>query len=270
MTEVQLSFASPPIVEVVAGVAFEGLGPDHAPLLNAFWAEKLRHQYPRLEQQVPYFPPVERFEQGTAGVKSLQLGVGMPPIRLWALTADGQELLQLQPGWFACNWRRVQPHQDYDRWPARREAFSHSFQDLVHFLVGEGVGEPKLTQCEVTYINHIGAGDVWQRHGDFQRVFALSFSRDIGLPLEEMTAQATFVLRRDEEPFGRLHVKVFPAVDREGTAPLYVLELTARGRPDGDGLTGALGFLDKGHMAINQLFAALTTPEVQEAWGRER
>jgi uncharacterized protein (TIGR04255 family) len=270
VSDVSVSFTAPPVVEVVAGVSLDGVTSEHAPLLNAFWAERLRKRFPRLEQQPPYSPPVEIFPSGGHKI-SFQLGVGSPPVRLWALTGDGQELLQLQPGWFACNWRKVQPHDEYDRWPQRSSSFEQWFRALSDYLISEGVGEPKITQCEVTYVNHIRAGDEWARHGQFQRVFDVRFGADLQLPLEEVTAQASFLLQAEgSEPTGRLHVKVFPAYDRDGVTPLYVLELLVRGRPASDDLNGALSFMDQGRRVIDDAFVALTTNEMHNRWGMER
>ncbi len=265
----QISFESPPVVEVVAGVALDGIGPETAPLLTAFWVEHARSQFPRLEQQPPYTPVMEEFPSAGATI-NLMFGVGMPPQRLWALTADGQELLQLQPGWFACNWRKVQPHYEYDRWPARRAAFEHWYQALTQFLVEQGAGEPKVAQCEVTYVNHIRPGAVWRRHGDLQDVFNLALLGQPPLPLEQMTAELQFLIERDGQPRGRLHARLLPAFERDGKTPLYVLELTARGRPDGDGIDGALAFLNVGRSAINDQFQALTTEAMHAEWGRQR
>lgn len=268
MSEVQISFTSPPVVEVVAGVALDGLTDAAGSLLSAFWAQHLRGRYPNLEPQAPYTPPVEQFPAQISSL-NIQFGIGAPMQRLWASTADGQELLQLQPGWFACNWRKVQPSDEYDRWERRRASFEGWFSALSEFLVAEGGGEPKVTQCEVTYINHIRPVEgIWSAYNEFERVFRARLSPDVSLPLEQVAAQASFVMDRDGGPHGRLHAKVFPAIDRDGITPLYVLDLTARGLPAGDGLSGALGFLDEGRTAINSAFIALTTDEMHEAWGR--
>lgn len=269
MSDVEISFTQPPVVEVIAGVALDGLGPEAGPSLTAFWHTELRAEYPNLEQQPPYFPPVEEFPTAVGGM-GFQVNVGGPLTRLWASSDDGQELLQLQPGWFACNWRKVKPHDAYDRWPSRRRAFETSFRRLTNFLAADGGGEPKVTQCEVTYVNHIGRGELEHGHSDFERLFRVNLP-ETPFRLEQVASQASFVLAGEAgEPIGRLHARAFPAFDRDGTTPLYVLELTVRGRPLGDGLDGALAFLDQGRDAINDAFVALTTDEMQAVWGRER
>jgi uncharacterized protein (TIGR04255 family) len=270
MSVATVSFKAAPVVEVVAGVAFDALSAEMGALLGAFWKERLRGRFPGLEQQPPYFPTVEQFtaEPGAAGF-SFDRGGSFPTPRLWASSKDGQELLQLQPGWFACNWRKVSESAQYDRWLKRRNAFEHWYQTLESFLGGEGTGKPTVSQCEVTYINHIRSGGVWNRHSDIDRVFSASLSPPGPYRLEQLSAQAQFVLEDDGEPYGRLHAKVMPAFALDGKTPLYVFELTARGAPLGEGLAGALEFLDRGRHAINRAFLAMTTEEMHAEWGRE-
>jgi uncharacterized protein (TIGR04255 family) len=266
MSDSTVSFASPPVVEVVVGVAFDGFSGDTGALLASFWKERLRHHFPLLQQQPPYSPHDEQFAPGARSV-TLNLTAGLPVTRLWAQSSDGQELLQLQPGWFACNWRRVQPDGEYDRWQRRREAFRKYFNELSGYLVTEGAGEPKVRQCEVTYINHIFPSAVWSHHGEYSKIFNLSSVPTLTSPLEQVTFQAQFMLVDDTEPYGRLYAKVLPAFGPDGNTPLYVFELTARGAPKGDGTEGALKFLDSGRKAVDDMFVALTTNAMHDEWG---
>lgn len=265
-----VDFREPPVVEVVAGVAYEGVGPATGALLAAFWKERLRSRFPNLEPQPPYTVPQESFE-GTA-IPSMRFGMmeGILPTRWWASSSDQQLLVQLQPGYFACNWRKVKPNDDYDHWPKRREAFIETYRDFVAYILDADVGSPQITQCEVSYINHIVPNDLWSRHADFERIFAASLSDSTVGRLEQITAQAQFVLESDGVPYGRLHVKILPAYARDGETPLYVLELTARGPSNDGGIEGALRFLDRGREAIVQAFLDLTTGEMQSRWGIDR
>jgi uncharacterized protein (TIGR04255 family) len=268
MTDTIVSFAAPPVVEVVAAVAFDGVDAELGPLLAAFWKEQLRESFPRLQQQPPYSAPVEQFPlSGPTPSLNFALGGAFPSARLWAVSADGEELLQLQPGYFACNWRKVQPDREYDRWLRRRTAFEHWYGALCEFLAVEGSGQPKITQCEVTYINHIQPGQTWRDHADFGRIFTVAIPAGVGYPFEQASLQIERQMRHDDEPYGRLHVKILPAFARDGKSPLYVLELTARGAPMGDGVAGALAFLDRGREAIDRNFVAITSEEMHQEWG---
>jgi uncharacterized protein (TIGR04255 family) len=158
VTDHIVSFTSPPVVEVVAGVSFAGISAEVSVLLAAFWKEHLRHDYPTLQQQPPYSPPVEQLHSGVEPPSfSLDFSTAFPFARLWALSQDGNELLQLQPGWFACDWRKVKPDDEYDRWPRRRDAFAKTFDHLSRFLLEESVTDLKIQQCEVSYINLWGS-----------------------------------------------------------------------------------------------------------------
>jgi len=264
MTESIVSFVNPPVVEVVAGVTFDGLSAETSALLSAFWKEELRSEFPSLQLQPPYTVPDE---SPPAGTFTLALPVGLPTPRLWALSGDQQELLQLQPGWFACNWRKVQPADEYDRWISRRSAFQKYFAKLSEYLSREGAGEPKIRQCEVTYINHIRPSSSWVSHSDFSRIFNFGLESVDSYPAEQVTLQTQFALEYEGEFYGRLYVKILPAFGLDGRAPIYVLELTARGAPIGDGLNGALTFLDRGRAAIDRAFLRLTTETMHDEWG---
>jgi uncharacterized protein (TIGR04255 family) len=268
MTDSIVSFTSPPVVEVVAGVAFEGLSTETSALLAAFWKEHLREKFPSLQQQPPYSAPDERFPgNGRSFSFNLNLGSAFPAARLWVQSSDGQQLLQLQPGWFACNWRKVDTGQEYDRWQSRRTTFRQYFTELSDYLAAEGAGQPKIRQCEVTYINHIIPSAVWSRHPDSATIFSFSPPANTPYPLEQMSAQLQFALIQDGVPYGRLHAQVTPAFGPDGIAPLYVFELTARGAPLGDDINGALAFLDRGREAVDRTFVALTTDTMHKEWG---
>jgi hypothetical protein len=86
--------------------------------------------------------------------------------------------------------------------------------------------------------------------------------------IEQISAQAQFLLETEGEPYGRLYAKFLPAFAADGKSPLYVLELTARGAPRGNDINGALEFLDLGRTAVDLTFIALTTTSMHDEWGR--
>lgn len=264
-----VTFAAPPVVEVVAGVSFDGVDPEVGPLLAAFWKEQLRGDFPSLEQQPPYSPPTEQFpSNGPTSSIAFEFGGAFPTPRLWARSKNGQDLLQLQPGYFACNWRKVQPTGEYDRWPQRRAAFDRWFSLLFDFLSTERSIKTNVLQCEVTYINHIRVGRTWASHADFDKVFAVNVGSVEGYPLEQASMQIELLLKQnDAQPYGRLHAKILPAFGRDGKTPLYVFELVARGAPTTDSPAGAVAFLDSGREAIVRAFSAMTTRQMHLEWG---
>ena len=263
------SFHNPPVTEVVASVSFKQVPGLSSVALARFWEHHLADDFPRIEEQPPYEPPIERFGSPAPMGLPFQLETGFPSPRLWFLTDDGSELLQCQRNWFACNWRKVHPDDQYARWPSRRAAFANWYGRLLEFLDSEGLDKPAPTQCEVTYINHIVAGDGWRSHAELHRVLRIVAPATDGSPPQEQTTIATqFLLNRGDVTVGRLHVRAQPAFRREDDAPVVVLELTARGLPSTPSIDGVLEFLDLGRDAIVRTFAAITTDEMQEEWGR--
>lgn len=269
-TDPIVHFDDPPVVEVVAGVAFEGLGPEASPYLAAYWNQHLKDRFPRVEQQPPYQPPRETFgaEHGIQQVQ-FELMAGLPPSRLWASSVTSGELVQLQPGWFACNWRKTEPDAQYDHWQARREAVATEFAAFSEFVTGQGIGRPKVTQCEVTYVNHIQPNELWNSHAQAERIFPFVSPRTSEGRLEQLSTEIQVALLEGGVQFGRLHIKILPAFAKDGRTPLYVFELTARGpvHAEGIGAETATSFLDKGRNAIVRTFLQLTSEEMQlKAW----
>jgi uncharacterized protein (TIGR04255 family) len=261
-----VAFDRPPVVEVVAAVSFDGLSNDQSAYLGAFWKDMLRDRYPTFQNQGRYEPTVEQFDDAAFAVNQFTFTAGLPQPRLWASSLDGQQLLQLQPDWFACNWRKVKPHDEYDRWPARREAFAHWFAAFARYIEAEGLGPIKVTQAEVTYINHIRAGRSAADLGRFGSIFTLG-PAGLETSPEQVTLNTQFRYQVADDQYGRVRVTVNPALSPQGEY-LYNFELTARGPVAGGDLLSALTFMDHARAQIDRTFVAMTTAEIQKSWGR--
>jgi uncharacterized protein (TIGR04255 family) len=265
------SYKRPPITEVVVAVAFAPLPGWTSATPGRIWEHLFRGDFPTLEDQPPYDPPVERF--GIAGGPGLSISLTeTPPVRLWMRSEDGSQLLQLQPDWFAANWIRVKPEMQYGRWPERRAAFEQAFSRLDEFLQADAGTPLEPAQVEVTYINHIESGESWASHGELHRVLATvapSPIDDSSVQLESRTERLTYRLLEDGEPVGRLHVTCEPVINRESGRHAYRMNLTGRGRPLDAGLEGVLSFADLARSAIVQTFDAITTSEMHAEWGRD-
>lgn len=268
-----VTFTSPPVVEVVAGVGFEESDPTLGPVMASFWQSELRPQYPKFEQQAPYIPPREQFESESAPRPpqfQIEHGLSSPFPRMWVSSPDQQELIQLHPRYFGCNWRRVKRGATYDNWRSRRSRFAEIYEQLIGYCERAAIAVPKVNQCEVTYVNHIFSGATWHSHAEWWRVFEVKFGSSTPYPVERLSAEAQFLVIRESGSKARLHCKVFPAFDSESEAPIYVLELTVRGTPDGPGVPEVLSFMDEAREAIDETFLSVTTRTVQENWGIQR
>jgi len=266
------SYESPPVVEVVVGVALKPIAGLTVAHLGAFWSQPIisRH-FPKVEEQATLIPPVENFTGGQPLSISLALGQTAP--RLWLLNDDGEELVQLQRDWFACNWRKVGPESTYGRWPQRRKALTRWFGEFADFVEKNELGRVEPTQCEITYVDHVPTQDFGSStHAGLNRLLRLVEppERLLGQGPEQTYLSSTYVIPDDDgKPIGRLHVDAQPAFRRNDNVPIYVLNFTARGRPEGEGLDGALQFLKRGRYWAVTAFAELTTKEMQHKWGRK-
>lgn len=265
------TFSRPPVTEVAVGVSFKYLEGLSIPLIGDLWRSRFAKHFPKVEEHPQYVPPVEQLESPVMGSPiSIQLGQAAVLPRLWFINEPaGDELLQLQRNWFACNWRKVAPDAEYGRWPNRRQAFERWFGEFSAFVKENGLGDPSPLQCEVTYVNHVGATGQWRVHaepGGFFRLAGQAEGRFLSAP-EQMQVGAQYLITGDDrERVGRLHVSIQPGLTIERQEPIYVLTLTARGIPDGPGIAGILGFMDRGREWIVRGFVDLITPAAREEW----
>lgn len=265
------SYAKPPVTEVVISSRFQPLPAYSVVTVGELGNGLARQGFPRIEERPGYEAPIERFGAASeVNQISLEVLTGPPPTRYWFLNDAGDELLQLQPDWLAANWRKVAPDAAYGRWDSRWKAFE-GWIEQVERVVAQGE-RLDHTQVEVTYINHIDPGEVWSSHADAPRVF--SFMSDPAasfLPVaDERRAELKFVMPDDDGlPIGRLQVVITPGFRRPGTEPVFLMNLTARGRPIGDGLDGVRRFAELAHEWIVRGFTDLTTPEMHRVWQRE-
>ena len=264
-------FFAPPVIEVALGVQFSPPIPFKAAHVGRLWAE-YADQFPRTEDQPPVTSVVEVPEGQTAPLPSFRF-VGTPPLpRCWFLNEAQTDLIQIQNDKFIRNWRKVTGQEDYPRYEYIRETFVRDYAVLERFVASEQLGELHPTQCEVTYVNHILPSEAWQRHGQLDRVLSL-LRNDVRaefLPeAEDVRCTIRYVIKDDSGAFlGRLNADAQPALMTGDRTPLLVLTLTARGRPDGEGLDGVLKFLDRGRKWIVRGFVDLTTDQMQTIWER--
>jgi uncharacterized protein (TIGR04255 family) len=267
-------FEKPPVVEVALSIKFKPLALTSVHV-GVLW-DRFKSQFPRIEDQPPLDLPTETERERVPAQFSGQLRLmSLPRMRSWFVSSSGTQLIQVQHDLFAHNWRRNETDETYPRFNSVRASFAKELQTLKDFLTEQKLGEPQPVQCEVTYINHIFAGRTWQRHDELHKVFNLwAIPRQEFLPRpDDARFLVRYVIPDEKGQFcGRLHISTQPAfAEVEGAENLILATtLTARGRPLGDGLDGALDFLDVGHVWIVRGFADVTTKEIQDEWRRTR
>ena len=268
------SFDKPPLVEVALTVQFEPLAKLSSPYMGLLWS-KFRNRFPKVEEARPIVSVIERL--GVPEASKSQRQLLEPPMapRIWFVDESDRELIQIQNNRFSRNWRKpgsFDQHQ-YPRYESHiRPKFQEDLNEFCRFLSDEALGDLKPNQCEITYVNHILAGQGWRQHSEFGSVFRVwdkRFNKNPGLEIENITLGFTTLLcDQNGEFIGRLHVTIRPGFRRDDDEPLFSLELTARGRPFQDNIDGVFAFLDFGRSHIVKTFEAITTEEMHKIWGK--
>lgn len=272
-TRILPDFANPPVIEVALSAVFQPLQGYTSAHGGLFWAE-VAADFPRVEEQAPIDIPEESESlQAVEGGVRFQAMKDFPGPRLWLISEDGTELLQLQNDTFSCNWRQQVPGAPYPHYEHVKAQFENRFRSFIGFAERAGLGAIVPARCEVSYVNHIPAGQGWERFGELHKILAgFAAKQATVLPEpEEVRYNARFAMRDSSGRFiGRLTVSAQPAIRRQDKKPLITLTLTSRGRPVGSGTSGVLNFFDLGHEWIVQGFTDLTTDQMHRLWGRNR
>lgn len=272
------SFERPPLIETALGVQFEPLSNLDIPRLGLLW-HRFRKHLPVIEQQPPLDPVIERVgTQQQAAAFSLQL-LRMPPLpRCWFMDETGEELLQVQQDRLVWNWRKTSDDGTYPRYlESVRPHFVEHFDNFLKFLEEEKIGDFRPNQCEVIYVNHINPDDVWKTRAELDKVFlgwSPEYKQRAPLELEAMQIVCRHVINDEKGEFlGRLHMSIESGSrksEKSDDQPLFVMKLTARGRPLSPDRDGVLKFMDLGRRYIVETFDAVTTPVMHKAWRKKQ
>ena len=255
-------FDNPPVAETVLSVQFDPIAELQTAHLGLLW-DRFRETFPNTAERPPLDPVFEEFPEELAGGSALQVRtVEEISPRLWFINPAGSELIQVQNGRFIKNWREVggDPYPHYEKF---RPNFDRDYQVFLEFLAENQLGPLRVNQCEVSYVNHIVAGDGWETFRDVSKIFTFwQSSAERPGPPEDLRLHSRFVIRsNDGEAVGRLHVDLQPAFRKPDNRPMYVLNMTARGQV-GDGLD----FFDIGREWVVASFKQLTTSSMHEVW----
>jgi uncharacterized protein (TIGR04255 family) len=248
-------------------VQFDRLSAARTAHFGLYWNE-VYGRFPKTEERVELQPVVERLpdlSQSGVGIQFEALEAPPTP-RFWFTNAGGTELIQLQRDRFVKNWRKVGEGDEYPRYEHVKDGFVRDFSGFRDFAARHQLGAVRINQCEVTYINHIVAGRGWNTYADISKVFT-AWKQPTAVypgPAQDLMFRARFPISDQRGTFvGRLYVTMQPGMHLPDGAPMFVLDLTARGQI-GDGTA----FFDLGREWIVRSFAELTTPDMHMVWGR--
>ena len=263
-------FERPPVIEVMHGVHFRRLNFDIAH--PGHFHDLVKNRYPRV-QTVPALPP-EREYFGSPQFAALRfeipLLVELP--RAWFISGDDTMLIQLQPDRLLFNWRTGSGKIGYPHFSTISAEFKKIFETLADFAKDSGVGALETELCEMAYINRMGRwspGAVITPH-DWLRGWSAEVGSGWTGDMEDFSSVAGFSLRHpDGRSYGRVSatattILMPPSLDRS-----LQLEVAVRGVPESPDIAGILCFHEMAHDQIVRCFAAMTTDNAHEQWGRK-
>jgi uncharacterized protein (TIGR04255 family) len=259
-------YENPPLIEVVFGIQFTEIKELKAAHTGAFWEKIGKAEYPECQEMPTLAHIVEEYGQPSSKPPSIER-VDLPPLpRLFFITKEKNNLIQLQRDRFLQNWRKLHHETKYPRFIELFPRFLKSFEIFTNFIGGLGLGSPKPDQYELTYVNHVSQGNSWTSLGDIEKVFPDFRCRisDSFLPEPEDVAwRRTYSLPKAT---GRLHVSMQRGIDKETQRAVLVLNLTARGFSKNN----LEDWFNTAHEWIVRGFTDLTGHDVQETvWKRK-
>lgn len=267
------SFSSPPVVEVVIGVQFDALPIYSNALAGWFWKGYLGSEW-KTSNEAPRIEDVfERFDAGGRWAVSPKPGIlvrnSPVPERLQIMQPDSGRLLQIQDTRFILNWRKDIASPLYPSYSTLVSEFFALLKEFERFAADTRNPPLKFNQWEVTYVNHIPKGALWSSVSDWPQVLPFIEYPKLHLPSSEPESFRGNWVHVLPENKGRLHTALQLArVDGGAAGGIEILSLqfTSRGPvPTYESLRDSL---ELGHESIVRSFAALTSRQAHQAWGR--
>lgn len=261
-----VGFKNPPVAEAVLGVQFTPLDKMRVTDFGLFW-QHVRKDFPQVQERDRLVPTIELRGQTIPEVGwRLSNVVELP--RVWFLgnlVDGGRHFIQLQPDRYLYNWHGTGTSAPYPSYENNRNMFFLYLERLRKYIAEEGLGELKVDQCELTYVNHIAL----DKHLDLSEMAAKAFTTfGSTVPLPGFRDRFSFnVSAWLDELNGRLHASLQPAQNMETRQVILDFRITARGEPQGSDNGQLSDWLNQAHYFATDCFKSLTTPEMHKRWG---
>jgi hypothetical protein len=181
--------------------------------------------------------------------------------------AAGDRVVQVQNTRFIYNWRKQ--NLAYPSYRQSRAEFDARYAQFCRFVAEAGLGAVSPNHWEVSYLDHVPKGTLWQSPADWYKILPGLFPA--GRLLRGLKFENAGEWHYEIEPQkGRLHISIQHGKAGAPDGPeVLVVQWTARGPitslPGGDLGAG----LDLGHDTIVRAFVEMTSQEAQKAWGRK-
>jgi uncharacterized protein (TIGR04255 family) len=265
-----VSFTNPPVVEVVCGAQFHAL-----PLQTVHFGQfgQRISSYRQVIDSQPIAPAVEPQAGAPIFLQTFSFALpGLPELRRVVFIDDERgHLVQLQTNRFHHNWQHRPALGGYPRFREVRSAFLERWTDFTNFLTEVGLTPPNITQYEMSYVNHVPAGTLWDSPNDLSKLFPwLSANRNTAL---DGPSDVEIALHYDVPACrGRLHVGIKTGTRQTDGVRVVQMELMVRGAPSPAERTPSemSDWMASARDGIVRSFADLTGPQAHAHWGRTK
>jgi len=259
-------YDNPPVNEVVIGIQFSPADITGAHV-GLFW-EELRSEFPKASEQPALEPRIEILQPLRFVPPILQFG-SWRGSRHWLTSEDDIQLIQIQADRLLYNWRRGPDNAPYPHFEALQQKFREIGEKWADF--SEKCGETlRITQWEVTYINHILASDGQPDLTDAISFLGEPLTRAMGGALDAGRLEAQRILVENGSPWARMYLSINTGI-RLDQVPLIAFELTVRGPVEGeDAWEMTHDRLLEARRQIVIAFDTLTTPRMHTIWGKRK
>jgi uncharacterized protein (TIGR04255 family) len=263
-------FQHPPVDEVAIGVQFRPLNflPTHYGALH----DLVKSAFPVVQSLPPLNPLFENFEpEVPSGIAAFLPIVPQNWSRVLFVSEDDSKLIQVQPDRLYFNWRQRVGVAEYPHYESLRKSFAEAYQTLQRFAETNALGDIDVNQADILYINPLVTGadpDSPQKIEELLRVWHPTFGQEWDQPLDDLAFNIRYrLLGESGLPIGRLH-SAFSSMRQSNGGLMMRLEMTARGRPEGDDLASVQRFHDLGRDGIVRCFTSITSEAAHKRWGR--
>ena len=262
-------YKNPPINEVFIAIEFVPIVNWQSVYSGLYWAS-VKDSYPFTETHPPLPPSIE--------IQDDNIFANMPPRiefvsansnRIWLLSPDKTNLLQLQRDRFVVNWRQVVGDEAYPRFDQSvLPTFKTEFAKYKSFIENTVGGKVDVKSCELAYYNNLVMGVDWENIQDALSNFSY-FRKPTGsgyLPsLETINMSGVFKIPNSK---GRLGFNIAHALRPKDMKQIIQFSLTARSNIEDSSDAGIARWLLNARECIVRCFTDLTTERAHERWGR--
>jgi uncharacterized protein (TIGR04255 family) len=266
-------FNAPPVVEAVLGIQFHPLPRFSVAHAGIYWRERLGGDFPNIHLQHPLDAKVERFDPEGIWSGSRRVSIeeiAFPDARAQFTDQTEERMVQVQSSWFVFNWR--QRGREYPTFSRLLPEFLTKLEGFLGFIESNELGPVKPVQWEVTYVNHIRKGPLWNDVNDWAEVVPGSIKRvdsQDGEVVETINTSWSILLPRG---IGRLrgnvrHTRV-NIPNRPEPEEVLDFRLSAKGPASSIDPKALTTDMHIGHNAVVNTFLRHTSATAQQQWGR--